>query len=60
MSWKIGQAASGSEAPRSARRESEMLGAIGMGISEETVGWESWIDSRMGLARDMAERREAV
>ncbi len=41
MSWKIGHATSGSEAPRRARREREMLGAMGMGISEAAVGWES-------------------
>ena len=32
-SWKMGQAFSGSEAPRRARREREMLGGRGTGMS---------------------------
>lgn len=60
-SWKMGQAFSGSEAPRRARRESEMLGGKGTGMSVwEEVFWESWSSERMGLAREMAVRRLAV
>lgn len=60
-SWKMGQAFSGSEAPRRARREREMLGGRGTGISVwEVEFWESWMSERMGLAREMADRRVAV
>ena len=61
-SWKIGHAVSGSEAPRRARREREMLGGMGMGMgrSEVEAGWESWMSVRMGLEREMEDRRAAV
>jgi len=59
-SWKMGHAVSGSEAPRRARRESEILGGIGMGISEVDCCWERLISARIGLARERAERRLAM
>ncbi len=60
-SWKMGHAFSGSEAPRRARREREMLGGRGTGMSVwEGFFWESGRSERMGLAREMAVRRAAV
>ena len=37
-----------------------MLGWMGMGMSAFVGGWESWRSERMGLEREMAERRAAV
>lgn len=56
----MGQAISGSSAPRRARREREMFGGTGIGISFSAGGWESCRVWRIGFARDMALRREAV
>ena len=59
--WKMDQAFSGSEAPRRARREREMSGGRGTGMSVwEGFFWDSWRSERMGLAREMAVRRLAV
>lgn len=60
MSVKMGHAVSGSEAPMRARRAREMLGAMGMGMSEGEGGCESWSEARTGLERARALRREAV
>lgn len=60
-SWKMGWAFSGSEAPRRARREREMLGGRGTGREVwEGFFWEREREERMGLAREMAVRRAAV
>ena len=59
-SWKIGQAISGSEAPRPARRAREMLAGMGIGKFEGGVGDESWRSSRCGLAREIWDRSFAV
>lgn len=60
----MGHAVSESEAPRRASREREMFGGMGVGIgmgrSEVEAGWESWRSVRMGLEREMADRRAAV
>lgn len=60
MSWKMGHAVSGSEAPRRARREREMFWGIGMGTSEVDCSWERLISARIGLERERAERRAAM
>lgn len=59
-SSKMGQAVSGSWAPRRARSEREMRGGRGMGRAVWAGGWERVRDWRMGFAREMALRREAV
>jgi len=61
-SWKIGHAVSGSETPRRARLEREMLGGIGVGMGRSEVGscWETLMVARIGLARERAERRAAM
>ncbi len=56
----MGHAVSGSDAPRRASWESEMLGGIGMGISEVDWCWERLILASIGLARERAERRLAM
>ena len=55
-SWKTGQAISESWAPRSERREREMLDWRGMG-KDSGGGRERDIVARIGLARMMAERK---
>ncbi len=56
--WKIGQAMSGSLAPRSARRSSEMLDWIG---KERLCFWERERVLRRGrLARTVRARREEM
>lgn len=60
-SWKMGKAFSGSEAPRRARREREMFGGIGTGREDwDGFDWERGRSERMGLAREMADKRAAV
>ena len=56
----MGQAFSEFWAPRRARRDRDMSSGIGMGNSFGLGGSESLRDSRMGFARVMALRREAV
>lgn len=59
MSWRIGQAVSGSEAPSRARRERDMLGGIGVLMLEggRCVRLRDW---RMGLERERVERMVVV
>ena len=59
-SWKMGHAISGSEAPRPARRASEMLAGMGIGKFERGVEEESWRLPRCGFVREIWERSFAV
>lgn len=59
-SWKIGQARSGSWAPRAQRPERVREGGR---VAEGMFGWEDWVRGRVerwGFEREILDRREAV